>query len=380
MDCDETSTRFPYLLGPFVPRAGRVDRCPGPPVRRGPQRVRQRGQLVHGFPRLRRQLLCGCVHLRSDELRSVRFKLTNTLVLVPLVFAFYYMFTNAPSYIAGEFRRTSKSISRGMAASFGLAVAFAAAIVYAFESVVGMDFLNGSVALSTWFFEGGSDPRILPFASGLTALPNFVAGGNPILLGIMFLGSVSWYVLWLILGLYIFSRYALSFSLDRLFPKWLGNVTRRTHQPWAGILVISAIGAILLPLVAYNYATVYNPFVFLLFFLPMVTVALTSLSLVRLGLQKHRMGYVGVGILSFVVTVAAAYLVSTLQSLGEAAGFTLSNQLTSYVTIIIVFVGGAIWYFGARAFHLRRHGVDISMAFKELPPDCAGSWMRDGTV
>ena len=294
---------------------------------------------------------------------------SNTLVLVPLVFAFYYMFTNAPSYIAGEFRRTSKSISRGMAASFGLAVAFAAAIVYAFESVVGMDFLNGSVALSTWFFEGGSDARILPFASGLTALPNFVAGGNPVLLGIMFLGSVSWYILWLILGLYIFSRYALSFSLDRLFPKWLGNVTRRTHQPWAGILVISAIGAILLPLVAYNYATVYNPFVFLLFFLPMVTVALTSLSLVRLGLQKHRMGYVGVGTLSFVVTVAAAYLVSTLQSLGEAAGFTLSNQLTSYVTIIIVFVGGAIWYFGARAFHLRRHGVDISMAFKELPPD-----------
>src|SRR5207247_2028046 len=162
-------------------------------------------------------------------------------------------------------------------------VAFAAAIVYAFESVVGMDFLNGSVALSTWFFEGGSDARILPFASGLTALPNFVAGGNPVLLGIMFLGSVSWYILWLILGLYIFSRYALSFSLDRLFPKWLGNVTRRTHQPWAGILVISAIGAILLPLVAYNYATVYNPFVFLLFLLPMVTVALPSLSLVRLG-------------------------------------------------------------------------------------------------
>src|SRR5439155_667961 len=156
-----------------------------------------------------------------------------------------------------EFRRTSKSISRGMAVSFGLAVAFAAAIVYAFESVVGMDFLNGSVALSTWFFEGGSDPRILPFASGLTALPNFVAGGNPILLGIMFLGSVSWYILWLILGLYIFSRYALSFSI----------------------------------------------------------------------------------------------------------------QMMSYGTIIIVFVGGAIWYFGARAFHLRRHGVDISMAFKELPPD-----------
>src|SRR5947208_16519238 len=102
--------------------------------------------------------------------------------------------------------------------------------------------------------------------------------------------------------------------------------------------MISAIGAILLPLVAYNYATVYNPFVIHLFFLPMVTVALTSLSLVRLGLQKHRMGYVGVGTLSFVVTVAAAYLGSTLQSLREAAGCTLSKQSTTSVPIILVCV------------------------------------------
>src|SRR5437870_6264442 len=294
---------------------------------------------------------------------------TNTLVLVPLVFAFYYMFTTAPSYIAGEFRRTSKSISLGMAVSFGLAIAFAAAIVYAFESIVGMDFLNGSVALSTYLLGGTTDPSPLPFASGLTALPNLVAGRNPLLLGIMFLGSVSWYILWLILGLYIFSRYALSFSLDRLFPRWLGNVTRRTHQPWAGIVVVSLIGAILLPLVTFYYNAVYLPFIFLLFFLPMVTVALTSLSLVRLGLQKRRFGYAGVGILSFIVTVVSAYLVSSLPLLGEAAGFTLSNQLTSYVTIVLVFVGSAIWYFVARSFHLRRHGVDISMAFKELPPD-----------
>ena len=295
---------------------------------------------------------------------------TNTVVFVPLVFAFYYMFGGAPSYIAGEFRRTAKSVGQGMAVSFGLAVAFAAAIVFAFESVVGTDFLNGSVALSTYSGLGGSgDPPPLPFASGLTSLPNLVAGGNPALLGIMFLGSVSWYVLWLILGLYIFSRYSLSFSLDRLFPMWMSSVTRRTHQPWTGIVVVSLIGAILLPLITFYYTAAYFPLVFLLFFLPMVTVALSSLSLVRLGMQKHRPGYTIVGIISCLVTVVSAYLVSTLPILGEAAGFTLSNQLTSYVTIILVFVGSAVWYFVARSFHLRRHGVDISMAFKALPPD-----------
>ncbi|MCI4371203.1 MAG: amino acid permease, partial [Thermoplasmata archaeon] len=293
---------------------------------------------------------------------------SHTLIFVPLVFAFYYMFAGAPSYIAGEFRRTSRSISLGMAVSFSLAVAFAAAIVFAFEAIVGMDFLNGSVGLS-YGFGTSTDPTPLPFAPGLTALPNLVAGRNPILLAVMFLGSVSWYILWLILGLYIFSRFALSFSLDRLFPMWLGNVSRRTHQPWTGIVVVSLIGAILLPLVTLYYNFVYLPSIFLLFFLPMVTVALTSVSLVRLGLQKHRTGYVAAGLLATAATVASGYLVSTLPLLGEAAGFTPSNQTTGYVTILLVFVGSAIWYWGARWFHLRKHAVDISMAFKALPPD-----------
>jgi amino acid transporter len=291
------------------------------------------------------------------------------VIFVPLVFAFYYMFGGAPSYIAGEFRRTARSVTRGMAVSFGLAVAFAVAIVYAFESIVGMDFLNGSVALSVYFYGGATDPMPMASSSGLTALPNLVAGGNPGLLGLMFLGSVSWYALWIILGLYIFSRYSLSFSLDRLFPRWMGNVTRRTHQPWSGIVVVSVVGLILLPLVVYYYANVYTPFVFLLFFLPMITVGLTSLSLISLGIRKKRIGYEIAGAVSFVVTVVSAYLVSTLPLLGSALVFTPSNQTTGYVAVLGVFVGSALWYWGARNFHRRKHGVDIALAFKELPPD-----------
>jgi amino acid transporter len=294
---------------------------------------------------------------------------TNTIIFVPLVFAFYYMFGGAPSYIAGEFRRTARSVTRGMAVSFGLAIAFAAAIVYAFESIVGMDFLNGSVALSVYFYGAPTDPMPMASSSGLTALPNLVAGNNPGLLGFMFLGSVSWYALWIILGLYIFSRYSLSFSLDRLFPRWMGNVTRRTHQPWSGIVVVSVVGLILLPLVVYYYANVYTPFVFLLFFLPMITVGLTSLSLISLGIRKKRIGYEIVGAVSFVVTVVSAYLVSTLPLLGGAAGFTPSNQTTGYIAVLGVFVGSALWYWGVRDFHRRKHGIDIGLAFKELPPD-----------
>ena len=296
--------------------------------------------------------------------------LTNTILFVPLLFAFYYMFGTAPSYIAGEFKRSSRSIALGMAVSFILAIAFAVLIVFTFEQVVGMNFLNGSVAITDWGIAGPAGvTATLPFAMGLASAPAFAAHGSSIWLGIIFLGSASWYLLWLILGFYIFSRFMLSMSLDRLVPKWLGNVTRSTHQPWVGILFIGVAGIILLPFLAYYYTTLYSPFIFLLFFLPMLTVMLTSLSLARLGLRNHKPLNVIAGGISFVVTLVSAYLVATLKDLGLAASFTASNKETGAIVIVVVFVAAAVLYLISRWYNQRTRGIDIGLAFKELPPD-----------
>ena len=293
---------------------------------------------------------------------------TDTLLFVPLIFAFYFMFSNAPSYIAGEFRRSARSIRLGMATSFLLAVVFSVALVYAFESVVGMDFLNGAVAGSVY---GITSPGLapLPFGAGLASLPMFAAHGNPVAIGVIFLGSASWYLLWMILGLYIFSRFALSFSLDRLFPRFLSGLTERTHAPAASILLVGAVGLALLPLVTFYTTTFYDPFLFLLFFLPMISVALSSASLVRLGRRRGSWGMTAVGATSFVVTAVAAYAVSTLPLLGTAAGFTASNQTVGYLAIALVLGGSLVWYAAARSYHLRRSGIDLALAFRELPPD-----------
>jgi amino acid transporter len=295
---------------------------------------------------------------------------TNSLVFVPLIFAFYFMFTNAPNYIAGEFKRSKRSITLGMTVSFILAVVFSVLIIYTFEQVVGMNFLNGAVATSVYGILPSS-PSItpLPFGAGLTSLPNFAAHGNNVALGIIFLGSASWYLLWIILGLYIFSRYALSMSLDRLFPVALSSVTRRTHSPWAGIVTVSILGLVLFPLLVYYPSTLYTPLVFLLFFLPMVTVSLTSLSLARLGVKTHRPAYTAAGIVSFLVTSLAAYLVTTLPLLGTAAAFTSSNKETGAIAVAVIFVGAGVWYAVARLYNRQSRGIDIALAFKELPPD-----------
>ncbi len=294
---------------------------------------------------------------------------TNTLEFVPLIFAFYFMFSTAPSYIAGEFRRSSRTIRLGMSISFLLAVLFSVLLVFEFEQVVGMNFLNGTASQLYTGAYTGNPSFYLPFAAGLTSFPMMAAHGNNILIGIIFLGSVTWYALWIILGLYIFSRYALSFSLDRLFPRLMSTTTRSTHSPIVGIVTISVLGLILLPVMAYNYTALYTPFVFLLFFLPMITVSLTSLALLRLGMTQHKSLYSVAGGVSFAITAVAAYFVTTLPLLGSAAGFTASNMETGYIAVVLILVVSAVWYFGARWYHQRKSGLDISLAFKELPPD-----------
>ncbi|HKS59676.1 MAG TPA: amino acid permease [Thermoplasmata archaeon] len=295
--------------------------------------------------------------------------LGNTLTFVPLVFAFYFMFTTAPNYIAGEFRRTGRSVRLGMAVSFLLAVVFSVAVILVFENVVGMDFLNGlSAGLYPAVFTT-PPPGFLPFSPGFATLPMFAAHGSDIVMGLIFLGAASWYLLWIVLGLYIFSRYVLSFSLDRLLPRQMSAVLRSTHQPYAGIIAVSVAGLVLFPIVTYYYASVYAPLVYLLFFLPMVSVTLTSISLLLHGRKVHRPGFMVAGGVSAAITAVAAYLVSTLPDLGGAAGFTLSNQTTSYVTIAAVFVGSAVWYVVLRWLNRQRRGIDIALAFKELPPD-----------
>ena len=53
-------------------------------------------------------------------------------------------------------------------------------------------------------------------------------------------------------------------------------------------------------------------------------------------------------------------------ALDELNGRPLATRLSP--TTLIVLAVGAVWYFGAREIQ-RRRGVDLSLAFKEIPPD-----------
>lgn len=300
----------------------------------------------------------------SSQGFTANFDSYQTLLFVPFIFAFYFMFITAPSYIAGEFTRSTRTIRMGTWIAYGLAFIFAVLIVVAFAYTVGMNFLNASVGLAsigdpTWKF-GALFP-------GLTTYPLVVAHGNVLLIALMDLGSIAWYIAWLILGLYIFSRYTLAMSIDRLLPLGMSNVSTRSHSPYPGIIAVTIISMILIPVYEIYENNFFGPLTYLLFILPMITVALSSVSAVALGHKNKDGKGIVIGILGVLVTVFAFVMLSFLPSIGSAAG--TEPSIISDVIIVAIFVGSLIWYFALKSYFKNKHGMDISAIFKPLPPD-----------
>lgn len=292
------------------------------------------------------------------------FSYYQTLLFVPFIFAFYFMFITAPSYIAGEFTRSTRTIRSGTWIAYLLAFLFAVSIVFAFAYSVGINFLNASVGLAS----GGSS--VWKFSSlfpGLTTYPLVVAHGNIILIAIMDMGSIAWYIAWLILGLYIFSRYTLAMSIDRLLPLGMSNVARSSHSPYPGIIAVTIISMVLIPVYEIYEGGFFGPLLYLLFILPMITVTLSSISAVVFGVRNKQPRGVAIGVVGAIVTIFSAIILSFLPSIGLAAGTTPS--LISDFIIVAIFVGSLIWYLVLRSFFRRRHGMDIRTIFQPLPPD-----------
>ncbi len=292
------------------------------------------------------------------------FSANQTLLFVPFIFAFYFMFITAPSYIAGEFTRSTRTIRSGTWIAYLLAFIFAILIVLAFAYTVGMNFLNASVGLAS---DGSPVWQFSALFPGLTTYPLVVAHGNILLIALVDLGSIAWYIAWLILGLYIFSRYTLAMSIDRLLPLGMSNVTRKSHSPYPGILAVTVISMVLIPIYEIYEGGFFGPLTYLLFILPMISVALSSISAVALGLRDKEGRGVVIGIAGAVVTVFSAIVLSFLPSIGLVAGTTPSY--ISDAIIAAIFVGSLIWYFVLKTYFKRKHGMDIRTIFQPLPPD-----------
>lgn len=226
-----------------------------------------------------------------------------------------------------------------------------------------------------------------PFQTMLS-VATMVAGNNPALDWFMNLGFSLWFLASVAQTILVISRYLLGMGFDRFIPTWFAKVSDRFHSPVNG-LVFPAILASLVAIFVFYYSWISA----------FTTTALGTMYFACIGLTAIVYGYrkraelkgtAGalmvsgsvVAVFFFAVTgefFAYPYFGLSLNNLGAAisagSGYLaqgLVNQPWGGLPWLVVILGfwivGAFWY-TARKSYLARKGIDLSLTYKEIPPE-----------
>ncbi|MDP9841303.1 APC family permease [Streptosporangium lutulentum] len=301
---------------------------------------------------------------------SAPFSLADTVLMLPWVF-FVVGYAQGSAQIGGEIKRASKTQYRAMVGGVLVNGLVLALITLVLTSHVSSQWLGSLGYLSN------ADPGALGLPAGLPPGFNFLAAlltHNVVLLLILGVGFVIWAVMGTPLSTMQATRYMLAWSLDRTVPQKLGEVSERFHTPVKAIALCAVTGEIaLIALVNWSDASLLGAL--LAQILAFIVVALAGVVFpYRLpGVWESAGGKRVFGIPAVALAGAGGVLaLGTLMVMFIAnntinSTFAVTRQLSLWFMFGVV-VTGVVWYVAARLIN-RRRGVDLSLVFREIPPE-----------
>ena len=282
------------------------------------------------------------------------FDLGNTMILMPFFFTFLFPWFNM-STIAGSELRGKNTLKWSVPIS-GFSVFIIWTAVFAtLYSVAGFQFINAAFANSTLVFDYGFNFWTL--AMGVAN--NFALS---LALGIAW---IVWNIIFLMVTIMAVARYILALSFDRFLPSKFAYVSPRFNSPVIAHLLDLVLAIILVAATAFFYGplsalstTAIGPMVFFMF----VGIA-SVLYGIRRKSEKNSVRYplIIAGILSAIIFAFVSYQFVTLPSI-------YGGNLLSYAFLLGSFVGGLLIYMASKRY-LKKQGLDLSLIFKEIPPE-----------
>jgi amino acid transporter len=273
------------------------------------------------------------------------------------------------TYLAAEFRGAGQR-KRQLVSMITPVLVYAALVVILLKimtATVGYNFftaaLNGGFAQSGGAVAGAGYVYFGGIISGSTALAT--------ILGLLFM-------LWFIPGIYENMaqnhRGLLAWSFDGLLPRSLSKVSDRTHAPTRTIWLTFILS---LPLMVWasfssNFFTIFG-YALLFVFPPVILVGISAIVVkwVRPELYKGSVADVKVGpvpILPIIGTLCVLVGVGAISLAVYFAKALAVNAWTVALAPVGVIVVAAIWWHVAKAVRARE-GIDLSMAYKIIPPE-----------
>ena len=171
------------------------------------------------------------------------------------------------------------------------------------------------------------------------------------------------------------TRDMVAMALDRTLPEWVSRVHPRLHTPVNAHLAYF-IGSILW-ILAYNLIPVWGTWTLGVSFACGYVFILSALSAALLPYKapsifqaspgaKYGKLVVWVGTIGFIFAGAMVVSFIFVEPLGLS--FIAPGGWRPALLVILIILGSYFWYVGTKAYHAKR-GIDITLAFKEIPPE-----------
>jgi len=313
----------------------------------------------------------------AGQYGSFQFSWTQTLLaFVPLGFLTFTGFQSR-TYVGSEVKNPKRNQALALGISMGITWIYLVALAYQSSAVFGDSFLQAVSYL--WATNATALPfTATPFVTFLVSLvyPNpilaVLLNSIPIVGGFLLIPST----------LLAASRIFFAQSFDRVLPESMSAVNERLHSPLNAVLIMSVIAEVwVVVLYFYGYVATWlslslaTPFAWAITAIAAIVFPYTKRSLYEsaIGTLPKWMQSKPAGIpvlviggiiqlVSMVIWIGAEFSpIITYMYLGpliaSAVGVTLG-----------IFIISILLYYAARAYRLRQ-GLDISLVFKEIPPE-----------
>jgi len=280
------------------------------------------------------------------------FNFGNTIFLLPFLAAFTYPWLNAAPAVASEIKGKS-SIRWNVPISALLVFIFVTSSLATLYYVGGQAFTNAAYSNPTLVYN---------FSFNFWTLAMGVSN-NSIIAGLIGLGWILANLGVLAYGVIVISRYLLAQSFDRFLPSRISYVSPRFASPVYAFLISLVVTVVLVGLAAFYYSGLSGLFGAII--ASMIYFVFVGLAAAVWGIRKEK------GSAKLILAVAGILNVFvfgflTYQFIAYPAVWSLNSLTVAFV--VGTFVLGAVVYYASKAYHARK-GVDISLAYKEIPPE-----------
>jgi len=296
--------------------------------------------------------------------------------LIAMQYTTLYITTAWPVYIGGEAKEGRRSLAIAIIGSIVLAWVITILSQVLFYRVSPYDF---SSALGYLAYQAPTKYP-LPYAPEMYVLGNMIFP-NPITTLIVgfsiFIQTVSWLFNMNVLN----SRMIFAWAFDRVFPKWFAQLHPKFHTPARALIVVACIGELYLLLAVYSNILTLMINASLLVNLAFIPAGFSCalLPFRRKDIwekgpawTRTMIGPVPVATITGLVHGVGLTVLALSLILSPVEGAFVSGgpiSLLSVGFVLAIYTGCFVIYYGSRAYHLRKEGIDVAWAFKELPPE-----------